>query len=143
MSPSATNAEAAVANGNGHNGVDSMDAISKMKAAVASQTRSSAEPAPAVWLALKKWLPAQNDDLEYWWGLTGLHLAIMLEAAGYTTEKQYNALLFHYHWIVRLRSLVDPNLLTAVHTGAILGSTSKAQWDLEVAIPSWRRRLAY
>ncbi|KAI0199299.1 dimethylallyl tryptophan synthase GliD1 [Astrocystis sublimbata] len=52
------------------------------------------------WLALNQWLPSRDADSDYWWKLTGEHLARMLEAAGYTTERQYSALLFHYHLIV-------------------------------------------
>jgi hypothetical protein len=56
--------------------------------------------ATQVWTSLKQWLPARNPDSDYWWDLTGAHLATMLDAAGYTVQKQYDALLFHYHWIV-------------------------------------------
>ncbi|KAL4746285.1 hypothetical protein BDW72DRAFT_197826 [Aspergillus terricola var. indicus] len=52
------------------------------------------------WETLSRCLPPRNADLDYWWALTGAHLALMLEAAGYSTEKQYEALLFHYHWII-------------------------------------------
>ncbi|KAI0147389.1 dimethylallyl tryptophan synthase GliD1 [Xylariaceae sp. FL1272] len=55
---------------------------------------------PGVWQQLNQWLPPRDTDSDYWWKLTGEHLAIMLEAAGYTAEKQYSALLFHHHWIV-------------------------------------------
>ncbi|KAI1824890.1 dimethylallyl tryptophan synthase GliD1 [Xylaria intraflava] len=53
-----------------------------------------------LWASLSQWLPARDADSDYWWKLTGEHLANMLEAAGYTTERQYSAMLFHYHWIV-------------------------------------------
>jgi hypothetical protein len=56
-----------------------------------------------VWAAVSQWLAPSNADLEYWWKLTGPQVAHMMVAAGYSTEAQYNALLFHYHWIVRPR----------------------------------------
>lgn len=56
-----------------------------------------------VWLSLvKTCLPPQDRDIEFWWQLTGYHLANMVEAAGYSVERQYEVLLFHYHWIVSI-----------------------------------------
>ncbi|KAL5341458.1 aromatic prenyltransferase [Aspergillus crustosus] len=52
------------------------------------------------WTRLRQWLPPRTADTDYWWNLTGLHLAKMLEAAGYSSDEQVDALLFHYHWIV-------------------------------------------
>ncbi|KAI0435999.1 dimethylallyl tryptophan synthase GliD1 [Xylaria telfairii] len=54
----------------------------------------------AVWEAISRWLPLANPDLEYWWKLTGPHVAHMMEAAGHSVEAQYNALLFHYSYMV-------------------------------------------
>lgn len=66
-----------------------------------------------VWGALSQWLPLTNPDVEYWWKLTGPHIAYMMGAAGYPVEAQYNALLFHYHWIVSLALLIDsPSVLS-------------------------------
>lgn len=60
-----------------------------------------AAPGLRVWQSLKKCLPSTKDEnIDFWWHLTGYHLAVMVEAAGYSTEKQYEVLLFHYHWIV-------------------------------------------
>lgn len=53
-----------------------------------------------VWEAVSQWLSPENPDLEYWWKLTGPQISHMMLAAGYSTEAQYNALLFHYRWIV-------------------------------------------
>ncbi|KAI2643565.1 dimethylallyl tryptophan synthase GliD1 [Xylaria nigripes] len=53
-----------------------------------------------IWKLLSQWLPARDADCDYWWKLTGEHLANMLEAAGYDLERRYSAMLFHYHWIV-------------------------------------------
>lgn len=55
-----------------------------------------------VWNSLVKTClpPSENKDVEFWWRLTGYHLAAMIDAAGYSVEKQYETLLFHYHWIV-------------------------------------------
>ncbi|KAL2862204.1 aromatic prenyltransferase [Aspergillus lucknowensis] len=52
------------------------------------------------WTRISQWLPPRNADMDYWWKLTGLHLAKMLEAAGYSEDVQVDALIFHYHWIV-------------------------------------------
>jgi hypothetical protein len=49
---------------------------------------------------LSQYLPTSNSDHEYWWRLTGKHVAALLEAAGYPIEEQYAALLFHFHWTV-------------------------------------------
>ncbi|KJZ75358.1 hypothetical protein HIM_05284 [Hirsutella minnesotensis 3608] len=53
-----------------------------------------------VWQALSALLPPRSPDCNYWWKLTGKQLAVLVDAAGYTVEKQYEALLFHYHLIV-------------------------------------------
>lgn len=58
------------------------------------------------WRALSQYLPARDTDSDYWWGLTGRHLAAIVEAAGYSIEKQYEALLFHYHWTVSRASVL-------------------------------------
>ncbi|KAE8356777.1 aromatic prenyltransferase [Aspergillus coremiiformis] len=52
------------------------------------------------WTALAPFLPPRDAHCDYWWRLTGLHLASLITAAGYPLEKQYQVLLFHYHWIV-------------------------------------------
>lgn len=62
------------------------------------------DSAPKAWVALRQLLPARDEDTEYWWKATGPQLALMLEAAGYSMEKQYEALLFHNQWMVRLLS---------------------------------------
>lgn len=54
----------------------------------------------SVWEALSRWLPTRDDDSNYWWNVTGPHMAAMLEEAGYSKEKQYENLLIHYHWTV-------------------------------------------
>lgn len=53
------------------------------------------------WETLLPLLPSRGPDCDYWWNLTGLHLAAMVDAAGYPIEKQYEALLFHHTWTVR------------------------------------------
>ncbi|KAI1381282.1 dimethylallyl tryptophan synthase GliD1 [Hypoxylon crocopeplum] len=60
-------------------------------------TRESSSP---VWEAVSRWLPLANPDLEYWWKLTGPHVAHMMETAGHSVEAQYNALLFHYSYVI-------------------------------------------
>lgn len=59
----------------------------------------SASPSEA-WTKLSRYLPYVNAAQDYWWQLTGRHLASLVEAAGYPLEKQYEALIFHYHWTV-------------------------------------------
>jgi hypothetical protein len=54
------------------------------------------------WQTLSNYLPPVNADRDYWWQLTGRHVAALVEAAGYPIEKQYEALIFHYHWTVSL-----------------------------------------
>lgn len=66
----------------------------RLKMTVVATTPASA------WASLSPWLPSRNADMDYWWKLTGQHLAAMLDAAGYTIEEQYQALLFHFNWIV-------------------------------------------
>ncbi|KAL4780406.1 hypothetical protein BJX76DRAFT_338118 [Aspergillus varians] len=58
------------------------------------------EVTPA-WTTLNRFLPSRTADLDYWWKFSGRHLAIILDAAQYPMEKQYETLLFHYHWGVR------------------------------------------
>ncbi|EED13315.1 cytochrome P450, putative [Talaromyces stipitatus ATCC 10500] len=50
------------------------------------------------WKTLSKYLHGSNEDQEYWWKLTGRHVASLLEAAEYPLEKQYECLFFHYRW---------------------------------------------
>lgn len=73
--------------------------------ALITKPQVQATPPLKVWHSLVKNClpPAANKDVEFWWRLTGYHLAVMINAAGYCTEKQYEALLFHYHWIVSKR----------------------------------------
>ncbi|EQL00021.1 dimethylallyl tryptophan synthase GliD1 [Ophiocordyceps sinensis CO18] len=55
---------------------------------------------PKAWAALSKWLPSHNTEIDYWWKVTGTPLAMMMDAAGYSLEGQYDALLSHYHWTI-------------------------------------------
>ncbi|KAI1810885.1 aromatic prenyltransferase [Poronia punctata] len=57
-------------------------------------------PPTKVWQSLKTCLAPQDPDVEFWWQLTGYHLAHMVDAAAYPVERQYEILLFHYQWIV-------------------------------------------
>lgn len=59
------------------------------------------------WTSLSLLLPSRGPDCDYWWKLTGRHLASLMEAAGYAIERQYEALVFHYHWMVSLRTQVS------------------------------------
>lgn len=62
---------------------------------------SQAKQQPSVvWESVSKWLPSVSPSRDYWWRLTGPFLAALVSLAGYTTEQQYEALLFYYHWTV-------------------------------------------
>lgn len=80
--------------------------------ALATQPLIETTPPLKVWNSLvKKCLPhAENKDVQFWWNLTGYHLAVMIDAAGYSIEKQYEVLLFHYHWIVSNFGTFDMSL---------------------------------
>lgn len=54
----------------------------------------------AAWRSLNLYLPTRTHDEDYWWQKSGPQLAALVEGAGYTLAKQYEALLFHYHWMV-------------------------------------------
>ncbi|KAG8158444.1 hypothetical protein KVR01_011566 [Diaporthe batatas] len=65
---------------------------------LANKDRAHATP---VWKALAhECLPSRGRDLDHWWNITGFHLANLIDRAGYSTERQYQVLLFHYHNIV-------------------------------------------
>ena len=78
-------------------------------------------PPTKVWTRLSQWLPPRTTDTDYWWKLTGLHLAKMLEAAGYSADDQLDALLFHYHWIVSLCRTIPALYSTVVANNPLLG----------------------
>lgn len=59
------------------------------------------------WSVLTQYLPDRDPDTDFWWNYSGLHLALMLDEAGYPPEKQIEALVFFYHWGVR-----SPDTLT-------------------------------
>ncbi|KAK4234120.1 aromatic prenyltransferase [Achaetomium macrosporum] len=88
-----------------------------------SKVKPSDGESASAWKALSQYLPARNADYDFWWQFTGGHLATILEEADYPMHKQYEALLFHYHWAVpymgpapradgkalRWKSLVQPD----------------------------------
>lgn len=49
---------------------------------------------------LSKLGPSRGASHAHWWKRTGPQLALMLKEAGYTVDKQFEVLLFYYHWIV-------------------------------------------
>ena len=57
-------------------------------------------PNTAAWKALNLLLPTRTPDEDYWRKESGPQLAALVEGAGYAPGKQYEALLFHYHWMV-------------------------------------------
>lgn len=52
------------------------------------------------WETIRQLLPSRHFDVDFWWNISGSQLAMMMEAAQYPVEKQYEILMFHYHWIV-------------------------------------------
>ena len=58
------------------------------------------------WKVLSQTLPSRGPDVDAWWQLTGRHLAVLLDAAAYPIEKQYECLLYHYHYAVCLTTSV-------------------------------------
>ncbi|KAL4886013.1 aromatic prenyltransferase [Aspergillus karnatakaensis] len=67
---------------------------------MAVHRRSLSDPAlstPA-WKVLSQTLPSRDSDADAWWQLTGRHLAVLLDAAAYPIERQYECLLYHYHY---------------------------------------------
>ncbi|KAB8074616.1 putative dimethylallyl tryptophan synthase [Aspergillus leporis] len=50
--------------------------------------------------ALCRFLPVGNEDEQFWWKLTGRHLARMMHEAGYPEHRQVECLLFHRFKIV-------------------------------------------
>ncbi|KAL2866115.1 prenyltransferase nscD [Aspergillus lucknowensis] len=50
--------------------------------------------------ALCRFLPAGTDDEQFWWKLTGRHVARMLHEAEYPEARQVECLLFHRYTIV-------------------------------------------
>lgn len=63
-----------------------------------------------VWRRLTQYLPSRDPDTDFWWKYSGLHLALMLEEAGYSPDKQMEGLLFFYHWGVSDdHSLFEPS----------------------------------
>ncbi|KAI0904216.1 aromatic prenyltransferase [Ustulina deusta] len=67
---------------------------------MATANHARREDQPKVWQSLGLCLAPKDYNVRFWWQLTGYHLAHMVDAAGYTIERQYEILLFHYHWII-------------------------------------------
>jgi hypothetical protein len=68
--------------------------------AVENTLKTSTPDRLRAWSTIQQYLPPRNADYDFWWQLTGRHLALLLEKAGYAIERQYEALMFHYHWSV-------------------------------------------
>lgn len=54
----------------------------------------------SIWSMVSRWVPPRNADYDFWWQLTGPHLAIMLSEAGYSVHEQYENMIFHYHIVI-------------------------------------------
>lgn len=100
-------------------------------------------PVSQAWLGLAQCLPPRDPDTEFWWQTTGGQLATLLEAAGYSVERQYEVLVFHHQWVVSdapctLLSITTP---TDISQGSIPGPRSKGRkYETQVEIldhPRW------
>ncbi|KAK1983071.1 aromatic prenyltransferase [Colletotrichum cereale] len=49
--------------------------------------------------SVSKWLPPRDEHSDYWWNMAGPHFSALLQNADYSTEAQYEALLFIHHYI--------------------------------------------
>ncbi|KAF4498012.1 tryptophan dimethylallyltransferase [Fusarium agapanthi] len=54
----------------------------------------------SVWKTLSKWLPPLSGDRDWWWKTLGPQLNTLLTEADYDLNKQYEALLLLYRWVV-------------------------------------------
>ncbi|GBF61898.1 prenyltransferase [Trichophyton mentagrophytes] len=45
--------------------------------------------------SVSRFLPPANEDEQYWWKITGRHMARMMHEAGYPEDRQVECLLFH------------------------------------------------
>jgi hypothetical protein len=87
---------------------------------------------PKVWQSLKSYLVPKDPDAQFWWQLTGYQLACMVDAAGYTIEKQYEILLFHYHVVVSSQpghpTLPDMFLISRSCSGPTPRAGARRRW---------------
>ncbi|KAF2017048.1 dimethylallyl tryptophan synthase GliD1 [Aaosphaeria arxii CBS 175.79] len=99
------------------------------------------------WKALSHCLPKLNANDEAWWQLTGQHLASLVDAAGYSMEKQYEALLFHYHWTVpymgQAPGLVAPENLKWKSLLGLDGTPIEYSWKWNTASPNSKPGIRY
>ncbi|KAK8076003.1 hypothetical protein PG994_003275 [Apiospora phragmitis] len=65
-----------------------------------SGSNGSVKSYPEAWTKISQYLLPRNPEYNFWWQLTGRHLAVLLDAAGYPIERQYEALMFHYNWAI-------------------------------------------
>ncbi|KAI8956205.1 dimethylallyl tryptophan synthase GliD1 [Xylaria longipes] len=83
---------------NGHS--TTMGAVKESNGTVAAKQNGSHAIDLQIWKRLVQCLPPRTADCDFWWMLTGRHLAVMLEEAGASVGEQYAALTFHYHWVI-------------------------------------------
>jgi DMATS type aromatic prenyltransferase len=56
-----------------------------------------------IWKSLSTFLPNDNEDHQFWWKVTGRHVARMLHEAKYPVKRQVELLMFQrYHVVPRL-----------------------------------------
>ena len=77
-----------------------MGAVKEANGTVAAKQNGSHASDLQVWKRLVPCLPPRTADCDFWWMLTGRHLAVMLEEAGAPVGEQYATPTFHYHWVV-------------------------------------------
>lgn len=95
---------------------------------------SSKRPSTKVWESLRPLLPSRGSDCDYWWDLTGLHLAYLIDAAGYSIERQYEALLFHYHRVVgHTLSSASHSSVAKYGQGFVPGTSTCQRWHVPLA----------
>lgn len=101
---------------------------------------SKVEQNTAAWTALNVLLPSRTPDEDYWWKQSGPQLAALVEGAGYAPEKQYEALLFHYHWMVSWLICCDPvcvfvskKTAGALHGPIALGGRRPKEVEIAIA----------
>lgn len=91
-----------------------------------------------VYKALLACLPHRDVHTDRWWQLTGKHLATLLKAADYSLERQYAALLFHYHWTIPYMGDAPPEDQTTPTKGhaslALDGSSIEYSWKWNTSI---------
>lgn len=78
--------------------------------------------------------PSLGPSHTHWWKLTSPQLALMLEAADYPIEKQFETLLFYYHWVVSPESSPGWHQALPNRAGPLSRPQTRRGWQLQVEI---------